>query len=608
MAEIRNLFPYVRRYVPLLALALILLAGSGLLEAAIVMLLEPVFNLMSASSFSAPLSATATKFDFLQRWLGLSGDGALARIAVFLILFSFLKGLFLYSSSYLMAYTGHNVVAAIRKRLYSHLLDHSLAFFSARPTGELMARVVSDTERLQEAVSSKFADFFRQLILLIFFLGIVFYIDWKLSLLSFLIAPAVIGATVKMGQRVRRLSWKSQQNISDLSNVLQETISGQRIVKTFGMENYERSRFDRLADRLVGLNLKATRFTALNSPLMEFMGYLLFAPFLLYANYRIGSGVSVGAFVAFIVTLFKLYEPMRKLSRMHLHFQHAFACSSRIFDLLKTRIEVNDKPGAGPLAPLSSTVTFEGVSFRYDEQNEIPILDGIDLTIRRGEIIALVGRSGAGKTTLASLIPRFYDVTEGRILIDGVDVREVTQSSLRRQISIVTQETFLFNDTLRNNIAYGREDCGLEEIREAARAAYIDGFIHTLPEGYDTVIGERGQLLSGGQRQRIAIARAILKRAPILILDEATSSLDSASERLVQKALNNLMRNCTTLVIAHRLSTVRMADRIIVLEQGRIVETGDHRSLMAASGIYRRLYEMQFEEAEARRPAVESRL
>ncbi len=598
MAEIRRLFPYIKPHLWALAAALVLLTGSGALEATIVMMLEPVFNLMSAAGFSAPVSTVGAKFGFLQDWLGLYGDNALARIAVFLVLFSFLKGLFLYVSEYLMVHAGQNVVASLRKRLYSHLLDHSLAFYAGRSTGQLIARVISDTERLQEAVSNKFADFFRQLILLAAFLGIVFYIDWKLSLLSFLLAPAVLLITVNLGRRVRQLSWKSQQNISDLSNSLQETITGQRIVKTFGMEDYERRRFDGLADRLVGLNMRTTRLTALNSPLMEFLGYLLFAPFLLYANFKIGQGVSVGAFVSFVVTLFKLYEPIRKLSRMHLEFQQAFACSSRIFELLDTPFDLVDKPGAADLPRLRSEIVFDHVSFRYGGDDP-PVLDRIDLTIRKGEIVALVGASGAGKSTLANLIPRFYDVTGGRLLIDGVDVRDVTTASLRRQISMVSQDTFLFNDTLRANIAYGRGDCQMEEIVAAARAAFIDDFVATLPEGYDTVVGERGQLLSGGQRQRIAIARAILKRAPILILDEATSALDSASESLVQQALQNLMRQCTTLVIAHRLSTVRQAHRIVVLDGGRIVEIGDHETLMAASGAYRRLYEMQFEDSAA---------
>ena len=596
MGEIRKLFPYVRPYLPPLFAALVLVIVSAALEASIVMLLEPIFNALSPRAAEAPDSSAAIQpatFEFLQEWLGLKGAAVLPRIAVFLVLFSLLKGLFLYGAEYLMAYSGQHVVANLRKSVYSHLLDQSMAFFSARPTGQLMARIISDTERLQETVSRTLTETARQLVLLVAFLGIVFYIDWKLSLLAFLIAPVVLFLTLQLGKRVRRISWASQEKVSDLSNALQETISGQRIVKAFGMEQYERSRFESLVDRLAGLNLKLTRTSALSSPLMEFLGYLLFAPFLLYANQQVGSGVSAGAFVAFVVALFKLYEPVRKLSRMHLHFEQALACAGRVFELLEVDIEIRESTGATALAPLRDAIDFRDVSFQYGDAKATPVLEKIDLTIHQGEVVALVGRSGAGKTTLASLLPRFYDVVSGQITFDGNDIRDVTLASLRRQIAIVTQETLLFNDTVRNNIAYGRMDAAREEVVEAARAAFIHDFIVSLPDGYQTLIGERGERLSGGQRQRIAVARAILKKAPVLILDEATSALDSASEELVQKALQNLMLHCTTLVIAHRLSTIIRADRIIVMQDGRIMDVGDHSSLVSRSGLYRQLYEMQ---------------
>ena len=591
----RKLFPYVRPYLPLLFAAFVLVTVSGALEASIVMLLEPIFNALSQAAPISDPSATIQPptFEFLQKWLGLEGGSILPRIAVFLILFSLLKGVFLYCAEYLMAYSGQNVVAGLRKSVYSHLLDQSMAFFAGRPTGQLMARIISDTERLQETVSRTLTEAARQLVLLVAFLGVVFYIDWKLSLLAFLIAPVTLFLTLQLGKRVRRISWASQEKISDLSNALQETITGQRIVKAFGMEDYERSRFESLIDGLAGLNLKLARTSALNSPLMEFLGYLLFAPFLLYANQEIGRGVSAGAFVAFVVALFKLYEPFRKLSRMHLHFEQAFACAGRVFELLETDIEIKESASARTLAPLQEAVQFRGVSFQYDQSEATLVLKEIDLTIQKGEVVALVGRSGAGKTTLASLLPRFYDVTSGQITFDGNDIRDVTLQSLRKQIAIVTQETLLFNDTVRNNIAYGRLDATREEIVEAARAAFIHDFIVSLPNGYQTLIGERGERLSGGQRQRIAVARAILKRAPVLILDEATSALDSASEELVQGALQNLMLHCTTLVIAHRLSTIIRADRIVVMQDGRIVDVGDHSSLVSRSGLYRQLYEMQ---------------
>ncbi len=596
MGEIRKLFPYVRPYLPLLFAALVLVIVSAALEASIVMLLEPIFNALSPRAAEAPDSSAAIQpatFEFLQEWLGLKGAAVLPRIAVFLVLFSLLKGLFLYGAENLMAYSGQHVVANLRKSVYSHLLDQSMAFFSARPTGQLMARIISDTERLQETVSRTLTEAARQLVLLVAFLGIVFYIDWKLSLLAFLIAPVVLFLTLQLGKRVRRISWASQEKVSDLSNALQETISGQRIVKAFGMEQYERSRFESLVDRLAGLNLKLTRTSALSSPLMEFLGYLLFAPFLLYASRQVGSGVSAGAFVAFVVALFKLYEPVRKLSRMHLHFEQALACAGRVFELLEVDIEIRESTGATALAPLRDAIDFRDVSFQYGQAEATPVLEKIDLTIHQGEVVALVGRSGAGKTTLASLLPRFYDVVSGQITFDGNDIRDVTLASLRRQIAIVTQETLLFNDTVRNNIAYGRMDAAREEVVEAARAAFIHDFIVSLPDGYQTLIGERGERLSGGQRQRIAVARAILKKAPVLILDEATSALDSASEELVQKALQNLMLHCTTLVIAHRLSTIIRADRIVVMQDGRIMDVGDHSSLVSRSGLYRQLYEMQ---------------
>ena len=593
MGEIRNLFPFTRPYLPLLALALVLLTISGALEALIVLLLEPVINLWSGAGTTriSQFDFLRNLLDFLPSLLGLDQGNELVGIALLLVLFSLIKGLSLYLSEYLMVYSGQKVVAQLRKTLFAGLLDHSLSFYTRHSTGHLMARIVSDTERLQEAVSKQLADGFRQLILLVTFLTVVFVIDWKLSLFSLAVLPVVLWLTVKMGKRVHRLTWDGQQRVADLSHSLQEAIAGQRIVKAFGMESYERERFRGLADRLVSINLKNTRVTALSSPLMEFIGYLVFAPFLLYINWQIASGVSLGAFVAFVVALFKLYEPLRKLSRMHLHFQQAFACASRIFELLHLPPEIQDRPGAADLAPFRRQLRFQDVNFSFGE--DVPVLTSINLTIRRGEIVAVVGKSGAGKSTLASLILRFYDVTEGRVTIDGSDLREVTQASVRRQIALVSQDTFLFNDTVRNNIAYGRKNCRFDRILEASRAANCHDFVEGFPQGYDTVIGERGHRLSGGQRQRIAIARAVLKGAPILILDEATSALDGASEKLVQEALNRLMSHCTTLVIAHRLSTVRRADRIIVLDGGRIVEQGVHADLMARVGIYRQLYQLQ---------------
>jgi subfamily B ATP-binding cassette protein MsbA len=592
MNVVKRLFPYIRPYLPLLILAVLLLVGSGFLEALIIMMLAPIFNQLTPSV--AANAAGGDKFEFLQQMLGLEGEGYAVRVAIYLVLFSLVKGLFLYLAEYSMSRSGQCVVATIRRHLFSHLMDQSLAFFARNPTGKLMARIVTDTERLQETVSRTVTDFVRQIFLLVFFLGVVLYTDWKLSLLSFAIAPLVLTITLRLGQKIRRHSWRSQENLSEISHALQESISGQKVVKAFGMEDHERGRFNRLVDRLVRVNLKVVRVGALGSPLIEFIGYVAFVPFLFYANYQVSRGFTIGAFVVFVAALFRLYEPVRKLSRMHLHFQQAAASASRVFDLMDTRIEMPQRPDAVALPTLSSEIVFDNVEFAYPGDDSVPVLQDIDLTIRKGEIVALVGSSGAGKTSLVNLLPRFYDVDGGEIRIDGRDIRSCTISSLREQIAIVTQETFLFDETIKSNIAYGREDCKLEDVVEAARAAYIHSFIEALPDQYETLIGERGQRLSGGQQQRIAIARAILKKAPILILDEATSALDTESERLIQKALHNLMQHCTTIVIAHRLSTVRLAHRIAVLDRGRLVEIGSHVELMRKSGVYRKLYELQF--------------
>ena len=589
MADIRKLLPYIWPNLHLLLLALVLLVASGALETIIIMLLAPILD-----TGLGVHGMTGGKFDWLQDDWGLN---RLDRIAVVLVIFSLFKGIFLYVSEYSMSYSGQRAVAALRQRLYGHLLDQSVAFYTVNPTGKLMARVVTDTERIQDTVSKTLTDFLRQGILLLFFLGLVFYTNWKLALLSFVIAPFVLVVIVKLGRKIRTVSWRSQENLSEISHALQETIAGQRIVQAFGMEDYEKKRFDRSTDRLVRVNLKAARITALSSPLVEFIGYVSFVPFLLYANYLVHHGLTLGTFVVFVAALFRLYEPVRKLSRIHLHFQQALASASRIFELLETNLEIKDLPGAKELTPVQGEIVFDRVAFSYGNRSGPPVLEDINLRIRPGEIVALVGSSGVGKSSLVSLIPRFYDVAKGRITIDGTDIRDVTLRSLRRQIAIVTQDTFLFNDTLRNNIAYGREGCTVDEIIEASRAAFIHDFIITLSQGYETLVGERGQRCSGGQRQRIAIARAILKNAPILILDEATSALDTESEQLVQGALNNLIQRCTTLVIAHRLSTVRRADRIVVMESGKIVEIGNHDSLLERSGTYRRLHDLQFADA-----------
>ena len=591
MNEIRRLYPYVKKFFPILSGAVLMLIVCGALEALIIALLAPIFDQLAPGTAAA--GETVDKFAFLRDLLGLHSDQYFLRVAVFLVFFSLMKGTLLYFADYSMNKCGQKLVARLRKEIFDHMLGQSMAFFSGNQTGKLMSRAINDVDRLQESVGKRLTDFVRQIFLLIFFLALVFYADWKLATLSFAIAPLVLWITMRLGKKIRGDSLQSQESLAEISHALQETITGQNIVKAFSAEDFERKKFHVLQDRLVHLNLKIARISALGSPLIEFIGYAAFVPFLLYFNYQMSQGMKLGAFVVFVAALFRLYEPIRKLSRMHLYFQQTLASAQRVFDLLDTSIQVTEDENARDLPAFRQEIEFRNVSFSYPSSEE-SVLRGVDLKIKAGEIVALVGSSGAGKTTLVNLIPRFYDTDEGEILLDGYDISKGTVSSLRQQIAMVTQETFLFSGTLRENIAYSLPDKSREDVEEAAKAAFIHDFIMELPEQYETLVGERGQLLSGGQRQRIAIARAILKKAPILILDEATSALDAESESLVQRALYNLMQNCTTLVIAHRLSTVRMANRIVVLDRGRIVEQGDHENLMEASGVYRKLYELQF--------------
>ncbi|HEY2933190.1 MAG TPA: ABC transporter transmembrane domain-containing protein [Acidobacteriota bacterium] len=594
MKDFKKLLPYIRPNLGLLVLALGSLLLSGVMEGLTTVLLQPIFDVLPGTR-----SGGAGIFHFLDRWLHL-GRITLVQISIWLIVFSLLKGVFLFIAEYLMGYAGQRVVMQLRNRLYAHLLDQSVGFFNRTSTGKLMSRVITDVERIQETVSKTLADLLRQAILLLVFLSIVLWTDWKLAIIAFVLAPLVAVLTGTFGRKMRKISWNSQEKIASISNLLQESITGIRVVKAFGMEDFENQKFQRSTRSLMRTNMRSTVVTAMNSPVMEFLGYLAFVPLLIYAQVKMNhQTLTLGSFVVFLVALFRLYDPLRRLSKLHLHMQQAFASSSRIFDLLETHLEVRDKPDAVVIEPLRQEIEFCNVEFKYgDGERSEPILKQINLKISAGEMIALVGSSGAGKSTLVNLIPRFYDVTTGKITFDGVDIRDVTVASLRSQVSIVTQETFLFNDTVRNNIAYGISDISQEVIERAARAAWIHDFVLQLPGGYDTVIGERGQRLSGGQRQRMAIARALLKNAPVLILDEATSSLDTESEKLVQMALQNLMRGRTTLVIAHRLSTVRRADRIVVLEKGEIIEQGSHDDLVGVDGQYKRLYRMQFHDVD----------
>jgi ATP-binding cassette, subfamily B, bacterial MsbA len=596
MDTYRKLYRFIRPYRGTLAFAMVLSFLFGVFEAALTSLSIPMFDKVLVPLGAQDLTSIQRYISFFLSLL--PGNKVITQLCFALLILALLKGLSLYYANYFMNRVGQGVVTDLRNGLFHHVMRQSMGFFSLNSTGRLMSRMSGDVEQVQESVSNVLADFFREVLTLIFLITVTLWIDWKLACLSLLIAPFVLVLTLGMGKRIRRVSLKGREDAANLNDQLQQSITGVRIIKAFGMESHEEERFRRNSARLYRSNLKAAAILFLNSPVMEFLGFAVFVPFLYYASNRINDNtLTFGLFGGSMFSLFRMYDPIRKLSRMHVQFQRALASGSRIVELLDEHREIQDLPGARMLEGIRATIEFRNVCFDYlDQSGKTTVLQEIDLRVNRNQVIAFVGSSGAGKTTLVGLIPRFYDPTSGAILIDGTDIREYTQGSLRQRIAIVTQETFLFNDTVRNNIAYGNVNASEEQIVEAARAALADDFIMRFPMQYSTLIGERGQRLSGGERQRISIARALLRNAPILILDEATSSLDSESEKLVQQALANLIRDRTTFVIAHRLSTIRNADLIVVIEQGRIVETGSHDSLIARDGHYRKFFRLQTEE------------
>jgi subfamily B ATP-binding cassette protein MsbA len=600
MEDFRRLYPFIRPYRRGLILSLILLFLVGILESTTTTLSIPLFDEVLVPGSSASIVGSQS-LGFVQRYVALIlsviPGKIITQLALALFILTLLKGICLYYSNYSMSYVGQSVVMDLRNALFHHVLSQSMSFFAINSTGRLMSKMANDVEQVQEAVSTVIAELFREIVLLASLIILVFCIDWKLALLSLLIAPLALSLTLGMGKRIRSVSRKGREDAANLNDHLQQSITGMRIIKAFGMERHEEDGFKKTATKLLRSNLKAAAILFINSPTMELLGVVAFIPLLYYAHARIAEGsLTLGMFGGSLFSLFRMYDPIRKLSRIHVQIQRAFASSTRIVELLDTHQEIQDRPTARPIEGFHDSVEFENVCFNYaDQSGETRVLQNINVTVRRNQVVAIVGSSGSGKTTLVGLIPRFYDPTSGCIRIDGTDIRDITQSSLRSQIAMVTQETFLFNDTIRNNIAYGNVKAPESKLMEASRAALADGFISKFPLKYDTMIGERGQRLSGGERQRISIARALLKDAPILILDEATSSLDSESEKLVQEALTNLIRNRTTFVIAHRLSTIRNADRILVLDHGRIVESGDHDTLMQNDGPYRRFFRLQTE-------------
>ena len=603
MTQVQRLLGFIRPYSFRLFLAVCLMVVVGASEGVTALLIKPIVDIVLApnSQTSQIVLIQANAYfhhtiyleQILPHWIHNVWDV----VAFTIIGVALAKGISEFFATYFINYIGHSVVRDLRNLLYSKLIKQSISFFAKNPTGRLMSAITSDIERIQFAVSQTAADMLKQSFSLIALLGALFYSDWRLALISMILIPMVVLPSAKLGRYIRASSRSSQDKMAELNNVLQETFSGIRIVKAFAMESFEIEKFKSATRRLLRVSLRWVRAQAVSSPLMEVLGAITIAGLLYYERELIKHHMqTAGGFIGFLFALLKSYEPVKRLTGVSNSYQQALGASEQVFHFLDSEPEMVDKPGAVTLPPFEHQIQFEQVEFDYDDG--VPLLRNINLRIGKGEVVALVGSSGAGKTTLASLIPRFFDVTQGRIAIDGYDVRDLKLNSLRAQIGIVTQETILFNDTVYNNICYGSRLPTEAQVREAARVALAEDFIQEMPQGYQTIIGERGQRLSGGQRQRIAIARALLKNPPILILDEATSELDSESELLVQRALANLMAGRTVVVIAHRLSTVRRAERIVVIDRGAICEIGSHEDLVCGGGIYQRLHDLQFVDVE----------
>jgi ATP-binding cassette, subfamily B, bacterial MsbA len=594
MRDLRRLLKYLRPHWPIFTVATFAMIIVGLLESATGALIVPIFNQAFAPGAG---ERTATLFG-LQRLIPPAGFGAWKMISILLVVFTVAKGVAEYLSTYLMARIGQSAVLKLRQDLYGHLLAQSATFFERHRTNYLVSRLVSSAAAIETAVTATIRDMLRESFTLIAFLATSFYYSWRLTLGSLVIAPIIALLTAKFGKALRNLARESFEGSKELTDTAQESLANQGIVKAYRAEKREAARFTKVAKRIVRANLRSASIAGAAPPTIEIIG-ILFVVLLLFFGQReiIAARMNAAQFLAFLFFLFRSYDPMRKLSRLQNSMEQALAAAHHVWEVMDEHAEIIEQPGAQSLPSLQREIELRNVSFGYANETR-SVLRDVSLKIKAGTMVALVGESGGGKSTLTKLLPRFHDPTSGAVLWDGIDLRDAQLQSLRRQIALVTQETVLFNDTVQHNIAYGKPDATEVEIEEAALIAFAHDFIREMPDGYDTIVGERGLFLSGGQRQRLAIARAILVNAPVLILDEATSALDAESERLVQQAIANLVRNRTTIVIAHRLSTVRRADVIVVMEGGRIIEMGTHAELLAKGGKYKKLYELQFAEEE----------